>query len=268
MKLRIPGAFFMRVKLIRYFCHLPTWTLKMHYKTEGIVLGTSSYSDTYSITRVFTRDFGRVSYLLPKPKSRRSKIKPSLFFPLSLLRLEVEHMPLRDIQRLKDTERLIPLYDLCTDMTKVSLSFFLAEFLSLVLRESDRNEHTYDYVRNSVETLEVAEKGIANFHLAFMVGLTRFLGIYPNLEGDEGDRYFDMLHGEFVRQAPLHPHYLKRGEGEYLQRLKRMNYQNMHRFKLSRDERNIIVDHLLKYYRLHLYDFPRLKSLDVLRELS
>ncbi len=239
----------------------------MLLKTEGIVLGTSPYSDTYSIARIFTRDFGRVSYLLPKPRGRRAKIKPSLFFPLSLLRLEVEHMPLRDIQRLKETERLVPLYDLCAHMTKVPLAFFLAEFLSLVLRESDRNEHTYDYVRNSVETLEAMEKGLANFHLAFMVGLARFLGIYPNMERSGEAVYFDMMHGEYVRQAPSHPHYLKRGEADYLRRLERMTYHNMHLFKMSRDDRNLIVNHLLKYYRLHLYDFPRMKSLDVLREL-
>ena len=240
----------------------------MLLKTEGIVLGISSYSDAYSIARVFTREFGRVSYLVPKPRSRKAKIRPSLFFPLSLLRLEVEHLPSREIQRLKETERLVPLYDLCTDMRKVSIAFFLAEFLSHVLRESDRNEHTFDFVRNSVETLEVADKGLANFHLAFMVGLTRFLGIYPNMERDHESRYFDMLHGEYVKRVPLHAHYLKQGEGAYLHLLQRVNYQNMHLFRLSRADRNLIVDRLLTYYRLHLYDFPSLKSLDVLRELS
>jgi len=240
----------------------------MLLKTEGIVLGVSSYSDAYSIARVFTRDFGRVSYLLPKSRGRKAKIKPSLFFPLSLLRMEVEHMPARDVQRLKETERLVPLYDLCTHMTKVSLAFFLSEFLSYVLRESDRNELTFDYVRNSIETLEVTEKGLANFHLAFMVGLTRFLGIYPNMERSVGADYFDLLHGEYVTRAPAHNHYLKRGEGGYLHLLQRMTYHNMHRFRLSRDDRNLIVNHLLQYYRLHLYDFPPLKSLDVLRELG
>ncbi|HHU97099.1 MAG: DNA repair protein RecO [Bacteroidota bacterium] len=236
-------------------------------KTEGIVLGTFSYSDTYSITHVYTRDFGTVAYLLPKPRSRRSKVRPSLFFPLSLLRLEVEHLPLRDVQRMKEVERLVPLYSLCTDMIKASIAFFLAEFLLSVLRESDRNEATYDYIRHSIELLEVTEKGVANFHLAFMIGLTKHMGIHPNVEGNEGAPYFDLLSGEFVRQSPLHSHYLKPGEGRYLRQLERMTFRNMHLYRLSRVDRNLIVDYFLKYYRLHLYDFPRLKSLEVLREL-
>lgn len=240
----------------------------MLYKTEGVVLSTNPYSDTYSITHLFTRDFGRVSYLLPVSRGKKTKIRSSLFFPLSVLRLEVEHLPLREIQRLKEAERQFPLYDLCTNMTKMSLAFFIAEFLSMVLRESDNNELTYDYLKNSIETLEAAEKGIANFHLAFMMGLTRFLGIYPNTEESSGYPFFDLQHGEFVVSEPMHPNYLNRTDSSYLRDLYRMNYGNMHLFKLSRHNRNAIVEKFLNYYRLHVYNFPALKSLEVLREME
>lgn len=242
----------------------------MLHKTQGIVLGTSPYSDVYSITHVFTRDFGRVSYLLPKSHGKKARIKTSLFFPLSVLNMEVEHLPLRDIQRLKDTEIEFPVYDIYTNMTKVAIAFFLSEFLLRVLRESDDNESTYDFVKNSIETLEAAEKGLGNFHLVFMLRLTRFLGIYPNVQSGQlinKNSYFDMLHGEFVMKEPLHSHYLDRQQSTYLSYFYRMSYNNMHLFKLSRDQRNIIVGHMLTYYRLHLYNFPHLKSLDVLRKL-
>ena len=240
----------------------------MLHKTQGIVLGTTLYNDTYSLTHVFTRDFGRVTYLLPKAHGRRQKISTSLFFPLSVLYLEVEHMPLRDIQRLKDAERQFPLYEINTDMTKISLAFFLSEFLSRVLRESDHNDRIFDYLKNSVETLEAAAKGLANFHLAFMVGLTRYLGVYPNVNFVGSNSYFDLLNGEFVMRRPLHTHYLSREQSVFLSSLHRMDYGNMHLFRLSRQNRHTIVNYLLEYYRLHIDDFPPLKSLEVLRELG
>lgn len=240
----------------------------MLHKTEGIVLGTTSYSDTYSIAHLFTRDFGRVSYLLPLSRGKKTKIRSSLFFPLSVLYMEVEHLPLRDVHKLKDVERQFPLYELCTNMTKVSLAFFTAEFLSYVLRESDNNELVFDFLKNSVETLEAAEKGLANFHLALMMGLTRFLGIYPNAELDLEQSYFDLQHGEFVVSEPLHPYYLNRKDSTYLRDLYRIHYGNMHLFKMSRDNRNEIVNQLLDYYRLHVCNFPQLKSLEVLREIG
>lgn len=239
----------------------------MLHKTEAIVLSTTAYSDRYSIARLFTRDFGRVSYLLPLSGGKKSRIKTSLFFPLSVLNLEVEHLPLREIQRLKEAERQFPLYELCTDMSKVSLAFFLAEFLSFVLRESDHNEPVFDYLRNSIEFLENAHRGVSNFHLALMMGLTRFLGIYPNVDCCGGAAFFDLQGGEFVVSEPSHPYYLAGKESAYLRNLSRMNYANMHLFKLSRKNRNEIIERLLDYYRLHVCDFPSLKSLDVLREM-
>ena len=240
----------------------------MLHKTEGIVLATSPYNDIYGIAQVFTRDFGRVSYLLPRSHGKKAKIKTSLFFPLSILNLEVEHLPLRDLHRLKEAERQFPLQDLCTNMTKVSLAFFLSEFLSRVLRESDNNGPTFDFVKNSVETLEATERGLANFHLAFLFGLTRFMGIYPNVEWRGRHRFFDLMQGEFVQNMPMHTHYLNSRESDFLVLLQRMNYGNMHLFGLSRSNRNTILDYLLEYYRLHVYDFPPLKSIDILRVLA
>ena len=240
----------------------------MHHKTQAIVLGVAKYSDTFSIVHTFTRDFGRVSYLFPKTRGKKSKIKSSLFFPLSVLDLQVEHLPLREIQRLKDAERAFALEDICTNMTKVSLSFFLSEFLSFILRGTHDNEFLFDYLKNSIETLEAAEKGLGNFHLACMMGLTRFLGIYPNLEKHSPGAVFDLLNGEFVFSTPLHSHFLSKKQSVYLCYFQRIHYGNMHLFRLSRAERNTILDTLLTYYRLHVYDFPALKSLDILRELS
>ena len=167
----------------------------MLHKTEGIVLSILRYSDRYAITHVYTADFGATSYLLPVTSNKKAKIKNSLFFPFSLLRMEVEHLPKRDIQKLKEGERLIPLYEICTDMSKLSLAFFLSEFLYRVLRESDNNEITFKYIKNSVETLEAANSSIANFHIAFMIGLTRFLGIYPNWENTNRDNISICLMG-------------------------------------------------------------------------
>lgn len=239
----------------------------MHHKTQAIVLGNAKYNDKYSITHVFTRGFGRVAYLLPKTRGKRSTINPVLFSPLSILDLEVEHLPLREIQRLKEANRYIPLYNIGSDLTKISLTFFLSEFLMKVLHETENNEALFDYLRRAIEVLEESQTGLANFHLTFALGLTRFLGIYPNLENYTPGCCFDMINGEFTNRVPAHNYYLRDSESAYLKELSRINFSNMQLFNMSRSDRNRIVERLLIYYRLHLYDFPAIKSLDVLREL-
>lgn len=239
----------------------------MQNKTEGIVLSNTKYNDRFSIVHIFTRDYGRVSYLLPKTTSKRSKLKPALFAPLSVLQLDVDHRPMRDIQRLKEAERLVLFYDMATDMTKISMTFFLSEFLTKVIRETDNSPIIYAYLRNSFEVLEAAHQGLANYHISFLLGLTRFIGIYPNLEEYRKGAYFDMIEGEFTLQSPVHNYFIKGEDAEFLSQLSHINYTNMHLYKLSRYDRSRILDLILDYYRLHLYDFGEMKSLDILKEL-
>ena len=56
-------------------------------------------------------------------------------------------------------------------------------------------------------------------------------------------------------------------EAGMIQLLMRLNYTTMRLLSLTRSERNRIVDVILYYYRLHLPDFPDMKSLPVLKEL-
>ena len=239
----------------------------MYHKTQAVVLSIVKYNDRYSIAHLFTREFGRVAYLIPRTAGKRSKVNPLLFSPLALLNVEVEHLPNRGIQRIKESQRLVLQYDIVTDMTKISITFFLSEFLTKVIRETDDSILLFEYLKNSIEVLEETKIGLANYHLTFMFGLTRFLGINPNLEEYEKGCYFDMINGEFTHLAPLHQHFLRGSECDFLRKLSRINYSNMYLFKLSRHNRNVIINRLLTYYRLHVHEFPSLKSLDILSEL-
>jgi DNA repair protein RecO (recombination protein O) len=46
-----------------------------------------------------------------------------------------------------------------------------------------------------------------------------------------------------------------------------MDYATMHLFRLGRADRNRILEILILYYRLHIPQFPELRSLPVLQEL-
>lgn len=240
----------------------------MQIKTQGIVLSISKYNDNFSIVHIFTRDFGRVSYMLPLKGTKKSKIKMSYFFPLSVLSLEVEHIPLREIQRIKDAQPLLHLFDIRTDITKISLTFFLSDFLSKILRETNDNELIFNYLKQSLEVLEESSDGLANFHLVFIFGLTRFLGIFPNLEDYTSDSVFDLINGSFVNSVPMHKYFIPKNQAVYLTVFRRINYANMHLFQMSKDDRNLIIDYMLNYYRLHLYNFSTIKSIEVLKSLS
>ena len=79
--------------------------------------------------------------------------------------------------------------------------------------------------------------------------------------------FFDLRGAVFCTAPPLHRDYLLPQEASRIGLLMRMDYPTMHLFRLSRAERNRILEILLLYYRLHLPAFPELQSLSVLKEI-
>ncbi|GAB6009296.1 DNA repair protein RecO [Dysgonomonas reticulitermitis] len=238
----------------------------MLYKTRGLVLNTINYNDKYILAQVFTESFGRVTYMVSKTKGKSSKAPRSLFSPLAILDMEVEHQVSRDIQRIREARIDTHLYSISGDLAKTSMAFFLSEFLTRVLRDTS-DKLIFEFLCQSVQILDMTDKSIANYHLVFMLKLSHFLGFYPNLEEYKDNGLFDMINGEFVSFQPLHRHFLNRQESKVLSLLARVSYENMHHFVFTRQDRIIIINRIIEYYRLHLYDFPALKSLDVLHEL-
>ena len=104
--------------------------------------------------------------------------------------------------------------------------------------------------------------------LDFLMRQSRCVGLYPNLEHyAEGD-YFDLQAAWFTSLRPqTHSQYIGPQEAARLRRLMRMNYETMHLFGMSRTERARCLSVINDYYRLHLPDFPELRSLEVLKEL-
>ena len=236
-------------------------------KTRGIVLHTIPYKDNYSIVHIYTEHFGRVSYMLPGSKRKKSGLSRSLFMPLSVLDMDVDHGNRRDIQRIKEAHLSFPLVEISTNPIKNMLALFLSEVLFRVVKETEPDGRLFRFLYDSVSLLERTETGIANFHLVFLLHLLYYIGIYPNAESNSDSLYFDMLNSVFVREHPAHVHYLNQQECIVMVRLLKMTYENMSLYSFSRRERVRIIERILEYYRLHLPEFPEIRSLGVMQTL-
>ena len=71
----------------------------------------------------------------------------------------------------------------------------------------------------------------------------------------------------FVPSRPFHHAYLEPKEAAAIPIFMRMNYDSMRFFAMNRRERERYIEVLNDYYRLHVPEFPELKSLDVLKEV-
>ena len=216
---------------------------------------------------MYTEAFGRASYLVSRARGKRTAVSKALFIPLSVLDMEVEHLNKRDLHRIKETRICFPINNICCDPIKNVLALFLSEVLFRVVKDTEPDQRLFDYLYESIHLLEYADKGIANFHVVFLLGLLHYLGIFPNVETYREGTLFDMLNGEFTEQIPMHAHYLNQAESAFFYRLLRIGFENMSLYGFSRQDRVNIIHRILEYYRLHLPDFPEIKSLAVMQSL-
>ena len=236
-------------------------------KTRAIVLHSTKYGEEKIIVEMLTANLGRVSFACRMPKTQRGKLKKQLFQPLTLLSIELDHRQGAALQRLRDVQMAYPFTTIPFDATKLSITLFVAEFLLHATRGEQQNEPLFQYIENSIRWLDGQTRSFANFHLVFMMRLSRFIGFFPNLSDYcEGD-CFDLRSGTFVASPPAHPDFVKPDEAAHIGLLMRMGYESMHLFHMSSDERNRCTEFILTYYRLHVPNFPELRSLQVLQEI-
>ena len=236
-------------------------------KTRAIVLHSLKYGEMRMIVDVFTRQYGRLSFIVSMPKTAKSKMKKQFFQPLSLLEIEADIRQKVQLQKLKDVRLASPFTSIPFHPHKLSMALFLAEFLYHALRSEQRNELLYDYVESSIQWLDGQDSQFANFHLVFLIRMSGFLGFYPNLDNYKAGDYFDLRESVFLPSPPVHRDFLFPEEAEKVQLMMRMDFPTMHLFQMSHGERNRLLEVSLLYYRLHLPDFPEMKSITVLQEL-
>ena len=236
-------------------------------KTQAIVLHSLKYGESRLIVDMFTRTFGRQSFIVSIPKTSKGKIKKQFFQPLTLLEIETDIRPKLQLQKLNDVRLLTPFASIPFEPDKLAISLFVAEFLYYALRSEQRNELLYDYLEYSIMWLDGQQANFANFHIVFLLRLTRLLGFYPNMDDYEDGDYFDLRESEFMRNPPVHRDFLHPEEAQKVQLMMRMDFPTMHLFCMSHDDRNRLLEISIKYYRLHLPDFPEMKSIEVLQAL-
>ena len=241
------------------------------------MLHSLKYGETRLIVDLFTRKAGRQSFIVSMPKTQKGRMKKQYFQPMTLLEVECDIRQRVQLQKLRDAHLQTAYTTIPFSAEKLAISLFVAEFLYHALRSEQQNETLFAYIADSMQWLDIAEKGYANFHLTFLMRMSRFLGFYPNLEvrGErlevrdmsEEDLFFDLREGRFCQEAPMHRDFLPPAEARLIHLLMRMDFPTMYLFQLSHHDRGRITDVLLHYYRLHIPQFPELKSLSVLQQL-
>ena len=235
--------------------------------TEGIVLHYVKYGETSVIATIFTREFGRQSYIVNASRSRKSKNKAGLLQPLFLLDLEVYQKQTREVQRIKEMKSLQTYQNIPFEIGKSTQAIFLAEMLYKTIHEQESYPELFDFILNALLYFDLMEKGWQNFHLYFLFRLTEYFGFMPETKKVGFEGWFDIKKGAVVPFEPPHPLFANKDVTEKLIELSLLKFHELDAFRINRNMREMLLSTLIDYYQLHFDNLGEIKSLKVLHEV-
>ena len=237
----------------------------MLFKTKGVVLHTLNYSENSIIIKAYTENDGLQSFIVKTGRSKKSPIKSGLFQPLSVLCMESYQSKNQGLHHIKEVSVAVQLMNIYYDTRKSAIAFFIAELLLSSIREEEKNKSLFDFIFNSIITLDQKESRVSDFHLFFLIDLTRFRGFFPNNNYSDKFQIFNLNEGCFQEYIPEHSHYIKNELSQYLYFM--MEENRREEIKLSSTFRKELIKKLLEYYSIHLNGFKKLRSHIVLEDV-
>jgi DNA repair protein RecO (recombination protein O) len=256
----------------------------MVHSTKGIVFHTLRYSESSVIVKIYTELFGIQSYLVKGVRGPKSKYKPALLQPMTLLDLVVYHKERQSLQSVKEMHLAHPYQSVPFDIRKSSVAIFINELVYKTIREEEPNPALFEFLWGTCTGLDEATGPVSSFPLVFMAQFCHYLGIFPRADYSEQNPVFDLREGHFRPGIPDHPDYLAPETGRvfsdllvrvqnivplydpiYSETAKWRNSENT--TAIQADMRGRLLEVFLAYYRLHLPGFKGVQSHHILHDV-
>jgi len=231
--------------------------------TRALVLNHIKYGETGLIATLYTEHSGRMSVLARGVYGKRNT-RSALFQPLSLLEVSVGYRPGRDLHHLREASLSVPLSSIPFDPIKNGIALFLSEVLYKTLREETPKPGLFQFLSQSLQILDLCSFGTSNFHLIFLIQLSRHLGFSPQLAGDVSDEPAAPGMHLFADPSSGGTPGSDKASAEWFSRLRQAGFEQMHLLEMDHRTRNHLVTELVRWYGLHMESCMDVKSLPVL----
>lgn len=232
----------------------------MNKKTSAIVLKSTKYNDTSIIVKLFTKQDGLKSYIVGiSKKGNRS----ATFQGLNIITLESTQQGHNRLARIKSAQIEHPYTTVHSDWIKGTIIQFLNELLYNCIKEETANIDLYEFIESHLCYFDEVQKMEPNFHLYFIIKMSRYLGFYPQGTWKVGIQ-FHLVEGVYKLINKPTPEIIDSEQAACLHKLSLCSIADISKVKMNSKSRRELLRSLLLYYRIHLDGFGELKSQEIL----
>jgi DNA repair protein RecO (recombination protein O) len=180
---------------------------------------------------------------------------------------ELKNLFSRELQKIREYKSLSTLTGIHSNIIKTTIGLFIAEILYRTIKEEEKNLNLFAFLINSIQYLDFADKGIENFHLIFLVQLSKFLGFFPHDNYTSSASYFNILLGSFMPFSENDKNLLSANESLVIHRIINMSYDELALLEISGTMRSLLLDKMIQYYQVHFEGLGQIKSHKILLEV-
>lgn len=235
-------------------------------KSSFIILRKYPFGENGVVLHVYSESLGRIPILVKNAKSKRSSFPAAMHRPLAMveavLRRSGDFYTVNEAHLLQHSEALH------SDPLKTSVSFFLADVWSQILKEEGAQPPLYYFLKMTIQDLCIRTTGLGYFHLWALLRTSHFLGFSPGKSPHEAIGFFDLMEGVYLSHEPPHPHFLEEIQSrvfswfsseEICPESPPPNWNNA--------QKREALQSVIRFFRIHIESFRTPVSLEVLMEI-
>jgi DNA repair protein RecO (recombination protein O) len=147
----------------------------MIVETEAVVLHAMKYGETSKIVTLYSKKFGKIKIIAKGVRSQKNKFGSSLE-PMTISSVVFYKKEQRDLHLLSKSEIAEPITKLQNDSERMATGLALVELVNMVMHDEEENKAVYQLLRQSLETIDGAERNHLNILIAFMLKMFGLFG--------------------------------------------------------------------------------------------
>ena len=234
--------------------------------SRAFVIRSIKNGETSLIVSCYLEDIGYKTFIVKGVYgSKKSKFSKAHFFPLNIINLNYSYTEGKNLGFIKEvkTEKLYN--SLHLDIQKSSVIIFLSEILNSIFKEETLvNKDLFDFLLNTLSWYDQV-KSCNNFHIKFLIELSRFIGFYPNIN-NENDSFFNLESGSTSATQSIGTN-IRGNDLTLFKEFLGTEFEDLNSMNTKNESRTRILNYIIDYYSLHLQMFKTPKSINVFAEI-
>ncbi|MDA7602442.1 recombination protein O N-terminal domain-containing protein [Flavobacteriaceae bacterium] len=234
--------------------------------SKAFVIRSIKNGETSLIVSCYLEDIGYKTFIVKGVYgSKKSKFSKAHFFPLNIINLNYSYTEGKNLGFIKEvkTEKLYK--SLHLDIQKSSVIIFLSEILNSIFKEETLvNNDLFNFLLNTLSWYDQV-KSCNNFHLKFLIELSRFIGFYPNIN-NENDSFFNLESGSTSATQSIGTN-IRGNDLTLFKEFLGTEFEDLNSMNTKNESRTRILNYIIDYYSLHLQMFKTPKSINVFAEI-